>query len=319
MPSAAWAYWSSEGGATGSAKVATLPLPIVTAVSPQYSDEVEVSWTEPNVPSGMAITGYRVVRIAGGTPTPACGSTPSTPLPPSTLSCVDSGLADGDADYVVTAVVGAWTTTGTTPDPVTVAADRTAPTIALSGAAGCNALIERRYGSDLLFFRPADGGSIRIDAELTDSEVGPESATFPAVSAVRLVARSGDGELGDWLVADSDLSLVGAGLRARGGHSCAHRRDGTDTRGNERTRMLTFVADADPPTGGAVTVNGVRSRAAGTAVVGCGRRLHRGGDDPVRRVGVDRRRRASPMSTLTRESAVLAGGSCGPFGGGTLG
>ena len=52
MPSTAWAYWNSEGAGTGSATVATLPPTVVTAVSPLYSDEVEVSWEAPAVPRG---------------------------------------------------------------------------------------------------------------------------------------------------------------------------------------------------------------------------------------------------------------------------
>ena len=287
MPSTAWAYWSSEGGATGSAKVATLPLPVVTAVSPQYSDEVEVSWTEPVVPSGMAITGYRVVRVAGGTPTPACGTTPSSPLPPGSVSCVDTGLADGDADYVVTAVVGTWTTTGTTPDPVTVAADRTAPTIRLSGAERSNALLDRRGGEALLFFRPADGGSIRIDAELTDTEVGPQSATFPAVSAAGWshaaeTVSSGTGSAPIVTYRSRALDF------APGANTPAPMEViGRDTRGNER------IASCSPswpmrirPTGGALTVNGVSAEPGVPQSWDADGAFTVAGITPVRRVGV---------------------------------
>ncbi len=313
MPSTAWAYWSSEGGATGSAKVATLPLPVVKAVSPQYSDEVEVSWTAPNVPSGMAITGYRVVRIAGGTPTPACGSTTTTPLPPSTLSCVDSGLADGDADYVVTAVVGPWTTTGTTSDPVTVAADRTAPTIALSGAAGSNALIARRNGSDLLFFRPASGGSIRIDAELTDGEVGPASATFPAVSGsgwshASETVTSGVGTAPTVTYRSSALAFAsGAGVPAPIVVTAR------DARGNASTSTLTVVADSTAPSGGSVRVNGVDASAAGTTSFAVGD-FTVTALTPYSEAGTEAASGLS-SSTLVRESATLAGNACGPFGG----
>ncbi len=283
MPSTAWAYWNSEGTGTGTATVATLPPTVVSAVSPLYSDEVEVSWEAPAVPAGMAITGYRVVRVAGGTPSPACGTTSSVVLPPATLSCVDSGLADGEADYVVTAVVGTWTTAGTTDDPVAVAADRTAPTIRLSGAERSNALIDRRDGEALLFFRPDAGGSIRIDAELTDDEVGPASATFPAVtaagwshgaetvstgtgSAPTVTYRSGPLDFAPGASTPSPMEITGV-----------------DERGNTRTRSLTFVADADPPTGGALTVNDVAAEHGRCAVVGRGRHIH-----PVRHHAVRR-------------------------------
>ena len=214
---------------------------------------------------------------------------------------------------MVTAVVGTWTTTGTTPDPVTVAADRTAPTIALSGAAGVNALIARRNGSDLLFFRPASGGSIRIDAELTDTEVGPASATFPAVSGsgwshASETVTSGAGTAPTVTYRSSALAFAsGAGVptpivvTAR------------DTRGNASTSTLTVVADSTAPSGGSVRVNGVDASAAGTTSFAVGD-FTVTALTPYSEAGTEAASGLS-SSTLVRESATLAGNTCGPFGG----
>lgn len=314
MPGTAWAYWNSEGTGTGTATVATLPLPVVTGASPPYSDQVDISWTAPNVPAGMQISGYRVVRVAGGTPTPACGTTPSSPLPAAALSCVDTGLADGEADYVVTAVVGTWTTTGTTPVPVTVDADRTAPTIRLSGAQRSNALIDRRDGQSLLFFRPAAGGSIRIDAELTDEEVGPASATFPAVSApgwshASETVTSGTGSAPTVTYRSTALAFEpGAAAPA------PMEITGADARGNSRTRELTFVVDAAAPAGGALTVNGVVADASGP------QSWDTDGTFTVSAITPFVEEQSASAAgladvDLVRESAALASGSCGAFGG----
>ncbi len=62
---------------------------------------------------------------------------------------------------------------------------------------------------------------------------------------------------------------------------------GTDTRGNARARRRSPSWPMPiHRTGGALTVNGVSAEPGGAAVVGRGRRLHRGGDHPVRRGGV---------------------------------
>lgn len=314
MPSAAWAYWISEGLGTGTASVALLPLPVVSAVSPSYSDEVTVSWDAPLVPGGMEITGYRVVRVAGGTPTPACGTTSSVPLPATDLACVDAGLADGEADYMVTAVVGTWTTTGTTSEPVTVAADRTAPTVRLSGADRSHALIDRRDGEALLFFRPADGGSIRIDAELTDDEAGPASASFPAVSApgwshASETVTSGTGSAPT--ITYRSAALIFAPDAAA---PAPMEITGSDARGNSRTRTLTFVADADPPTGGALTVNDVAADSSGPQSWDADGTFTVSAIDPFVE---EESTSASGLAdvTLTRESAALADGTCAAFGG----
>ena len=314
MPSTAWAYWNSEGTGTGTATVATLPPTVVTAVSPLYSDEVEVSWEEPAIPAGMAITGYRVVRVAGGTPSPACGTSPALPLPPTTLSCVDSGLADGDADYVVTAVVGTWTTSGTTEEPVTVAADRTAPTIRLSGAQRTNALIDRRDGQTLLFFRPAAGGSIRIDAELTDEETGPQSATFPAVSAAGWSHASETVTTG--MGAPPSVTYRSTALTFAPGAAtpAAMAVTGVDERGNAGTRRPDPRAGCDSPSGGAATVNGVAADVSGS------QSWDTDGSFTVSAITPFVEAESASASglddvVLTRESAALADGACSAFGG----
>ena len=262
----------------------------------------------------MTITGYWVVRIAGGTPAPACGTSPTTPLPPTIVSCVDSGLADGAADYVVTAVVGTWTTSGTTDVPVTVAADRTAPTIRLSGAQRTNALIDRRDGESLLFFRPAAGGSIRIDARLTDEETGPESATFPAVTAAgwshaNETVTTGTGSPPTVTYRSADLAFEPGAATPD-----VMLVTGVDQRGNARTRQLTFVPDAQPPTGGALTVNGSDGDGSGTQSWDSDGAFTVSAVTPF--VESESASAAGLADVvLTRESAALSDGTCSAFGG----
>ena len=161
MPGTAQAFWTEGALGTGTAQVATLPPVDVTASSPRHSARVELEWDEPTLPAGMAVTGYRVQRSVAGVLADACGSTASALLPPATLACTDALLDDGEYDYIVTAQVGSWTTSGQLTDDVVVAADRTGPEVRLNGVAEDSAPLARRDGTYRLFFRStAPGGSL---------------------------------------------------------------------------------------------------------------------------------------------------------------
>ena len=58
---------------------------------------------------------------------------------------------------------------------------------------------------------------------------------------------------------------------------------GVDERGNARTRSLTFVADEDPPTGGALTVNDVAAETGGAQSWDADGTFTLSGDHAVRR------------------------------------
>ena len=184
-----------------------------------------------------------------------------------------------------------WSGRGPRPAPrtirSTVAADRTAPTIRLSGAERSNALIDRRDGEALLFFRPDAGGSIRIDAELTDEEIGPASATFPAVTAAGWSHGAETVSTGTGSAPTVTYRSGRPGLRAGREHAVPHARSRAWTSAATPARApLTFVADADPPTGGALTVNDVAADGSGTQSWDADGTFTMSDDHAVRRGGV---------------------------------
>ena len=71
---------------------------------------LEVTWDAVTIPSGGK-GGYYVQRFAedSTTPSAACGSSPSSPLSPTTTGCTDSGLVPGTSyQYQVVAVYDSW-------------------------------------------------------------------------------------------------------------------------------------------------------------------------------------------------------------------
>lgn len=316
-PATAHAFWTGDAAGSGSAAAAVLAPVAVTAESPLHSARVEVSWAAPAVPAAMSIDGYRVTRVVGSLESDACGTGPSTLLPASTLSCTDAGLDDGSYDYIVTAQVGTWTTSGQLSTPVVVAADRTGPDVSLNGVAEDSALLARREGAYRLFFRSsAPGGTLRIDAEVTDPGVGPASARFPEVSAGGWThaaedVSSGTGSEPTITYQSSEITYtLGATVPA----------DlvvvGVDDRGNESSVPVRFVDDTAAPTGGDLTVNGVAATALGSSSVTTGSfdvdASTPFAEEPTgTEAGID-------ASTLVRESASLSVGTCGTFAGATV-
>lgn len=315
VPSTAQAYWTETASGSGMAHVAVLPPPTVTATSPTYSARVDVSWTAPAVPAGMAITGYRVERVVGGAAVDACGTSATTLLPVAQLSCTDTLLPDGAFDYAVTADVGSWTTTGETSVPVVVAADRTGPQLRLSGAAGDNAILDRRSGTDVVFFRPsaATGGGIRIDAELTDDEVGPASAVFPAVATSGWThaaeeVTTGTGSEPVVTYRSSTFSFVqGASTPT------PLTITGADDRANASDAVVTFAADTDGPSGGALRVNGTDATGGGATSMATGTFAIASMTEYAEVPSLTAAGIAD--TTLRRASASLANGVCDAFGG----
>ena len=316
MPGTAHAFWSEGAVGMGEARVATLPSIDVTASSPQHSARVELEWQEPALPAGMSVSGYRVQRAVAGALTDACGSTSSSLLPPATLACTDALLDDGEYDYIVTAQVGSWTTSGQLADGVVVAADRTGPEVRLNGVGEDSAVLAHRDGTYLLIFRStAPGGSLRVDAAVTDTGVGPASARFPLISAAGWThawedVASGTGTEPTVTYRSSVISFT-SGAAVPSDFVVV----GVDDRGNESSVPVRFVDDTTAPTGGSVTVNGVAASAAGSSSVATGSFAIEAPteyvEDPTATAaGID-------STTLVRESASLVGGDCGGFGGST--
>jgi hypothetical protein len=316
MPGTAHAFWTEGAAGTGTARVASLPAVEVTGSSPQHSARVELEWDEPTLPAGMSVGGYRVQRSVAGVLADACDSSASALLSPATLACTDALLDDGDYDYVVTAVVGSWTTTGTTASPIRVAADRTGPDIRLSGVDATLALLDRREGQDLLFFSAAsrEGGSLRIEAELTDPGVGPAGVRFPDVPTAGWTHAAEEVTTGTG--SEPTVTYRSSPFVFERGAATPDPIDvtGLDDRGNESTVVVTVVDDSTSPSGGALTVNGREATAEGTTSIASRTFTI----DVVVPFTEDATTRDAGLSsvTLTRESATLDSGRCGEFGGG---
>lgn len=313
-PGTAWGYWAEAAAGTGSATVATLPEMAVAASSPIHSARVDVQWTPPVLPPGMTVAGYRVQRTSEGVTVDACGSTVTEPLPPDTTGCTDPGLEDGAFVYSVTALAGSWTTSGQTQDEVVVAADRVGPDIRLGVVDGDRATLDVRGGQHILFFSSAapEGGSARIDAELTDSGVGPASVRFPAIAAAgwshpEEEVTSGTGTAPTVTYRSSPV-VFAAGASSPGAISVT----GLDERGNESTVTVQVTDDPEAPTGGALRVNGLDATVAGsTSVATTGFAV-----DAVTEFAEEATSTQAGIldTSLIREWAPLVDGECGAFG-----
>src|SRR5580693_5770590 len=92
VATAAWAYFTSHGSGTGSGKIATLAKPTAVTGTPS-SSTVAVSWTGITFPTG-GTSGYYVMRTPSpsGSPSNACGSSPSSLLATTATTCNDTSV-----------------------------------------------------------------------------------------------------------------------------------------------------------------------------------------------------------------------------------
>jgi hypothetical protein len=117
----AWAFWTSTGSGTATATTGTLNQPTsVVATTTAGNSMVGVTWSAPS--GGASPTGYYVTRInTSNVSSAACGTSPAAPT--ASLSCNDTGVADGTYTYKVTAVIDqSWTATSASSPNVTVTA-----------------------------------------------------------------------------------------------------------------------------------------------------------------------------------------------------
>jgi hypothetical protein len=116
------AFFSTLGAGSGSVSVSTLnPATSVVATQPVSTvTTVDVSWTAPTEPSGIVLDGYYVQRYLGSTPSPACGTSPTSLI--SSLTCNDTSVAPDTYTYTVTAVFRSWTAESLPSAPVTIGA-----------------------------------------------------------------------------------------------------------------------------------------------------------------------------------------------------
>ena len=111
---------------------------------------MSASWAGVTGPSGGAVDGYYVIRLAGATPTPACGSSAAALLPAAPTSCTDTGNPSGVGvpagvyTYQVVAVWRSWSTSSAASNTVTVqppTVTSTSPSVSDQGASGENVTI----------------------------------------------------------------------------------------------------------------------------------------------------------------------------------
>ncbi len=144
------AYFQAPGAGIASASASALAGPSGVTAAVSGPGAVGVSWTAPTPPGGGAVTGYYVERLTGTTPTAACGSSATSLLSPSTLSCSDTGRPSGTGvpagsyTYQVVAVWRSWSTPSAASSPVTVlgpTVSSAAPAAADQGATNLNVTI----------------------------------------------------------------------------------------------------------------------------------------------------------------------------------
>lgn len=108
----ALAYWTGSGAGSASGSVGTFAAPSsVTATVSAGSATVSTAWVATSGPGGAAIDGYYVRRFSGSTPSPACGTSPSSLLSATVTTCDDTNVSSGTYTYSVTAVFRSWTAT----------------------------------------------------------------------------------------------------------------------------------------------------------------------------------------------------------------
>ena len=119
----AQAFWTQVATATasgsGGATTSTLSAPTgVTASVANGGSDVTVTWLPPG--TGVAPTGYRLVRTdtATGSTSAACGTSVSSLV--TTSPCVDGSVPDGSYRYTVVAARSGWSATSADSIPVTV-------------------------------------------------------------------------------------------------------------------------------------------------------------------------------------------------------
>jgi hypothetical protein len=308
---AATAFWVVAGTGVAAAAVDTLGPPTLVSTVLSGAD-VEVDWEPASVPMGASVTGYSVVRISDGQE-PACGSSPEALLPASATSCIDTAPPAGTYRYRVVAVLNSWTAASVLGPEVTIEADVTPPEVAITLVDEANAYLADLGGVDRVYFRSAAGGGFRLAAEVTDEESGPASVTFPDINNSNWVhleetVTAGSGSPPTVTYTSSPFNWNPAATAPATRLITAR-----DVAGNSNVVEIQFRDDNNPPTGGALTVNGVAA-AAGPASTS----TNSSGTFPINvrtDFGEDQSSTQSGLasSTLVRESATLSLGTCGTF------
>jgi hypothetical protein len=308
------AFWTADGEGEGAATTASLSSPTSVTASASFNT-VSLGWVRPTPPAGT-LTGFYVQRDSGGALTGACGTSaalPATYLAGTTTSCSDTAVPNGSYTYYVTAVFRSWTATSGPSGSVAVTGDANPPsqTVSMTGATSAY------FAANRVYYRPDLTGSFTLRSALTDAGAGPASATFPAIGAAgwthsAQTVTTGTGAAPTITYSSSPYSWV-----AGASQPTAQTVTGRDALGNTVSTSVSMVPDSTPPTTGAVTVNGVVATSAGSTSY----RANTNNFTITGRVDYAETTTATQSglgsSLLTRQTATLANGACGTYGGAT--
>jgi len=192
----------------------------------------------------------------------------------------------------------------------TVKVDTVAPTNSLSLATASHAFLE----GTTLYYGGAASGSFKLVDTVGDSDSGPASATFPALSQTKwthskdTVTTPAEGPY------TSSTYSWSAGATAPTGSQVQF--TSADAAGNTSApTTLTFVSDTTAPSGGALTVNGTAASTGGstsassTAGFTIGSRTDYSESQSATKSGLE-------SSALTIQSETFTNGTCGSPGSG---
>src|SRR5262249_29906374 len=125
-------------------------------------------------------SGYVVQRHQGATTTNGCGTNLATAtyIPAGTLTCSDTSVPNGTYTYTVIAVWRSWTAESSSSNVITVNGDPTFPSQSVTMTGATSAYLN----GATIYYKGAPAGSFKLADAVSDSDSGPASANFPALS-----------------------------------------------------------------------------------------------------------------------------------------
>jgi hypothetical protein len=199
-----------------------------------------------------------------------------------------------DGEYTLLAVAIDHVGNAAASSGVTITVDNTAPTSSLAAVEGGRADLQHfEDATTSLFYNPAAAGDFRLTAAPSDAN-GIGMVEFPAVSTAGFSGVAASDGLAPYESNSYSFNATNAAPPAPAAVVV------TDLAGNTRSAELFFVRDTDPPTGGDVSYPDGYDADGSVAIVTA--------DGTDSAAGID-----VTSSTLERQTAPLAGGSCGVF------
>ncbi|HXY84198.1 MAG TPA: Ig-like domain-containing protein [Gaiellaceae bacterium] len=249
--------------------------------------------------AGLDTTSRTVTRASAPLSGDSCGTFTADP---GTYTSPDSSVSGGHC-YRYTFTIADNVGNVSAGVSATAKVDSAGPTVAVTApTAGSGASSQWWDGSTkTLFFRPSSSGSFTLNATASDAETAVTGVTFPDVSGTSGWGGSTGGTDTTSPYSSPTTYSWTSGAAQPGVQSVT----ATDKVGNTGSDNITLEADGTAPTGQTITLTG------GTApwYTGSSVTFALGdGSDDVGGSGLD-----TATRTVTRETATLAGATCGSF------